>query len=420
MDKIMKILHIVAGHSFNGGAARGAYWLHLGLLSEGIESKVLTNSVDYKNYINVESVLDSKKNILLNALHSKIDNFPLKFYKKKNHSLFSTSLSGFDIKKHPLYDWCDIIHLHWINSSFINIKHLSGIQKPIIWTLRDMWPLTGGCHTTIKCQKFKTGCGACPHLGSNNENDLSKKIIKRKEQYIPKHTKLVGITPWMSQIAAESYLYKDFDIETIYNNIICDDYFPIDKVEARKILGINTPKKILLYGAQYNSVPNKGSHKFYKALDYLDKDKYFILFFGRSDSNLDKLINFEHKNVGFLTDNISLRVLYSAADVFVNTSYIESFGKTIAESMSCGTPVVCFDTTGQQYIVDHKINGYKATAYDEKDLAKGINWIVDNSTPKMLLDARRKIIENFDNQLIAKQYINLYKKVLNKNYHNKI
>jgi hypothetical protein len=91
MDKIMKILHIVAGHSFNGGAARGAYWLHLGLLSEGIESKVLTNSVDYKNYINVESVLDSKKNILLNALHSKIDNFPLKFYKKKNHSLFSTS-----------------------------------------------------------------------------------------------------------------------------------------------------------------------------------------------------------------------------------------------------------------------------------------------------------------------------------------
>ena len=78
--------------------------------------------------------------------------------------------------------------------------------------------------------------------------------------------------------------------------------------------------------------------------------------------------------MGFLHDTISLRLAYSASDVFVAPSLMDAFGKTLAESMSCGTPAVCFDATGPKDIVDHKLNGYKAFPFDTSDLTAGINW----------------------------------------------
>ncbi|MEG3066598.1 glycosyltransferase [Acetomicrobium sp.] len=75
-------------------------------------------------------------------------------------------------------------------------------------------------------------------------------------------------------------------------------------------------------------------------------------------------------NFGFLQDLISLRLLYSAADIFVAPSLMEAFGKTIAEAMACGTPVVAFDANGPKDIIDHEINGYLAKPFEPEDLKK--------------------------------------------------
>ncbi|MEA3458820.1 MAG: glycosyltransferase, partial [Candidatus Thermoplasmatota archaeon] len=113
----------------------------------------------------------------------------------------------------------------------------------------------------------------------------------------------------------------------------------------------------------------------------------------------------------FLHDIISLRFAYSASDVFVAPSLMDAFGKTLAESMSCGTPVVCFNATGPKDIVDHKANGYKASPYMAEYLAAGINWVLsdENRHKELCVKAREKAVACFDIKRVAGQYAELYR-----------
>ena len=410
----MKVLHIVAGE-LTGGAARGAYWLHLGLKGQGVDSKIFTNSKVTFGDDDVISTLKSKKDKAINIIRCQIENLFLLFYPKRKRIIFSTGLLGVNFTKTKEYKEADIIHLHWINRSFVNIKILRKIDKPIVWTIRDMWPFSGGCHVAIalNCENFKFGCGNCKQLNSNLKFDLSKFILYRKKKYFPKSMKIVGISPWITEEAKQSKLFNKFDVKCIFNNINADDFYPVKKEVARKILGIKTPKKIILVCAQNLKDFYKGFDKFIEALKTLNKDKYFLSFYGDLDKSVIKSLGFEYKSFGFLYDIVSMKLLYSAADVFVAPSLMDAFGKTLAEAMSCNTPVVCFNATGPKDIVDHKINGYKAKPFSSDDLAKGIEWVINHKNHQQLCtEAREKVLKKFDSKIVAEQYINLYKSII--------
>ena len=92
---------------------------------------------------------------------------------------------------------------------------------------------------------------------------------------------------------------------------------------------------------------------------------------------------------------------------------MDAFGKTLAEAMACGTPVVCFDATGPKDIVDHQVNGYRAKPFDPADIACGIEWVCQHKNPTDLAyAAREKVISSFDFKVIAKQYIDLYNETI--------
>jgi glycosyltransferase involved in cell wall biosynthesis len=406
----MKVLHIIAG-DIKGGAARGALWLHQGLLDINVESRILTNSKETLGNHTITSVAQTTRELISNAFRARLDQLPVILYRNRKTEIFSTAIVGYNFLKHPLYQWADIIHLHWINGGFINIRHLSKVKKPIVWTLRDMWPITGGCHVALDCTKYQTGCGACPQLASSNTHDLSKYTIYRKRKYIPAQTTLVGISHWISDCARQSSLFKAFNILTISNNIDCKDFFPIEKNIARKLLDLPTEGKILLIGAQKIDDHSKGFDKFIEAMNYLEQPP-FLLFFGKIDSSFFEKTKFKGKSLGFLSDTISLRIVYSAADVFVAPTLMDSFGKTLAESMACGTPVVCFDATGPKDIVDHQVNGYKAKPYSAEDLATGIKWVLSNDRKTLSANARQKATDSFDSSIIATKYQKLYSQLL--------
>jgi len=408
----MKILHIVAG-DLNGGAARGAYWLHSGLKELNIDSKIFTNSKITLGDNSVVTINNSKKRKAINIIRGQLDNlFPL-FYRKRKKIIFSSSFFGVDFTKTNEYKEADIVHLHWINGSFVNIKHLGKIEKSIVWTMRDMWPMTGGCHYAMECDKYKTGCGNCEQLNSHSSYDLSKFILNRKKKYLPKDMKIVGISHWLSDEAKKSELFKDYDVRTISNNIDSKEFFPVDKDIARKILGIKSSKKIILVGSTNLKDFYKGFDKYLEAIKQLDKEKYFLCFFGNVDKNVVSDLGFEYKSFGYLNDNISLRLVYSCANVFVAPSLMDAFGKTIAESMGCGTPVVCFDATGPKDIVTHKVDGYKAESFKSDDLSSGIEWILNNKNYEELCQkARNKVVGEFDSVVVAKKYIELYEEIL--------
>ncbi len=410
----MKVLHILAG-DLSGGAARGAYWLHLGLKELGVDSKILTNSKITFNDNSVITTTKTKKDKFFNIIRGQMDNFIPLLYKQRKKIIFSSGFFGIDFTKTKEYKEADIIHLHWINGSFVNMKHLAKIDKPIVWTMRDMWPMTGGCHVAkaLECENYKTGCGYCKQLGSNSSYDLSKIILNRKKKYLPKHIKIVGISRWLTREAKKSELFKDFDVRTISNNIDTKEFFSIDKEIAKNILGIKTDKKIILTGSTSSSDIWKGFSKYIEAIKLLDADKYYLCFFGNIDKKIVKDLSFEYKSFGYLNDNISLRLAYSCADVFIAPSLMDAFGKTIAEAMGCGTPVVCFNATGPKDIVTHKVDGYLAKPFDTTDLANGIEWIIQNNDyTKLCLNARDKVVNEFDSIVVAKKYIELYRDIL--------
>lgn len=406
----MNILHVVAGN-LNGGAAKGAYILHKGLLKQGVKSKILTNSRNTLNDPTVSTINHTYFDMVKVGVRSKLDKLPTKFYRNKEGTLFSTGLFGYDFTKNKLYQEADIIHLHWINNGFVNMKLLNKITKPIIWTIRDMWPLTGGCHYSMGCEQYKTGCGKCPQLGSSSKRDLSSYAWKRKSNYIPNDITTVGISPWVSEKLEESKLFQKKNIHTIFNNIDCDAFFPVDKGFAKKSLKIDTNKKLILVGAQNPNHYYKGFNKYIEAIKFLNPEDYHLLFFGRLDQNIISDLNFEYSSFGFLNDIISLRLLYSVADVFVAPSLMEAFGKTIAESMACETPVVAFNSTGPKDMIDHKKTGYLAKPYSSEDLAKGIEWILVHIDryKKLSEQARRQAENNFSSDKVSTQYFDLYK-----------
>ena len=408
----MKILHIVAG-DLSGGAARGAYWLHLGLKEIGVNSRIFTNSKIIVDDDCITSTTTSKQKKALNLIRAQVDGAPAILYRKRSNRIFSSGLIGTDFTKTNEYLEADIIHLHWINGGFVNIKHLNSISKPIVWTMRDMWPMTGGCHYSMDCDNYKIGCGHCKQLNSKRELDLSKYILKRKKKYFPKHMKLVGISSWLSDKAKEAEVFRGYDVKTIKNNIDTKVFFVIDKKLAREALGIKTTKKIILCGAADLNDFYKGFNKFLEALDQLKRSKYFLCFFGKLDKNIIDNLGFEYKSYGFLHDPVSLRLVYSCADTFVAPSIMDAFGKTLAESMACGTPVVSFDATGPKDIVTHKEDGYKAKPFDSADLAVGIEWVCEfEDHYKLCNNARQKATREFDNIVVAREYKQLYKSLL--------
>jgi glycosyltransferase involved in cell wall biosynthesis len=409
----MRILHLMAG-SIEEGAARGLYWLHEGLLNKGIDSKILIQQEYRRVQDNTVSVITrSKKTRIINYFNIMMEKLIVHYYRKKNpFELFSPSIFGLNIMNNDLYKNADIIHLHWINNAYIDFKMLSKIQKPIVWTLRDMWPFTGGCHYAGNCENYKNSCGRCPMLGSSSKYDLSKYIFQRKKKYYKDNIHAVAISNWMKTCAQESKLFNN--TEVIHNCLDPEKFSSISKKTARETLGLSIDSKVVLIGA-INILDNKtkGFDKFIEAVKLLDDDIQY-LFFGSHMSDHENFKNKKIKSLGFINDDITLKIVYSAADVFVAPSIQEAFGKMIIESMACETPVVAFDATGPKDIITHKVDGYLAEAYESSDLAEGIKWILEDKEQHVLLSkkAREKVMNNFSSDIIAEKYIDLYKKII--------
>lgn len=412
----MRVLHLVGG-DLSGGAARGAYWLHNALLEQGVDSWLLCDTASrIGNEENVSFFCDGYSEKIKKACRILSERMILSFFnaKKKNGMLFSSGIFGVDFTKHPLYLEADIIHLHWINGAYISPSIFRKIKKPVVWTVRDMWPFSGGCHYSLGCDKYKTKCCLCPTIDSSRHYDISTYIQKMKRKYINKlNITAVGISNWISDCIKESLIFSGKNVITIPNTIDSDLFKPVEKRIAKDFFSIKN-KSIIAVGAQNTEDLYKGMDELHNALCSLkNKNDYHILIFGNTNKKYWDTTGISYTLLGFLNDIYSLQLVYSAADVFVAPSKYEAFGKTIAEAMSCQTPVVAFNTTGPIDIIDHCINGYLAEPYSYIDLAFGIEWVVNNSKKlNMGGNAREKIETVFSPTITASAYISLYDSLL--------
>ncbi|MEB3215436.1 MAG: glycosyltransferase family 4 protein [Nostocales cyanobacterium 94392] len=413
----MKILHLSTG-DIDGGAFRGAYWLHQGLIEAGCDSKMLVSRKKSDDFTVIAP--ENKLYHLINILISRLDRIPLLFYKNRTYNSFSHSWISSKINQQVQNCNPDIINLHWINGGFVKPESLVNFRKPIVWTLRDEWPFTGGCHYAGDCIKYKNSCGTCPQLGSHIENDISKKLWHRKQKaWQNLDITVVAISHWLAKCARESSLFKDKIIEVIPNALDELKFKPIDKKIAREILNIPQNKKIILFGA-LDAIKNerKGFQYLIPALQKLSNNGFGesteLLIFGSSQPKEPPNLGMKSHYMGKLHDDTTLALTYAAADVTVTPSIEEAFGKTAMESLACGTPVVSFDSTGLKDIVEHEENGYRAKLFSSDDLANGIAWILKDEQRWQALSrqGREKVEQEFTLKKQAEAYLKIYSQLL--------
>jgi len=397
-----------------GGAARAAYRLHRALVDTGVQSIMLVQKKLSDDYTVVGGTTIKQK--LIGQLKQYVDQLPVMFYRNKSPSLFSSAMFSFgDILNKINEIQPDIVHLHWVCKGMLSIDEIRKIKPPIVWTFHDSWPFTGGCHIPGKCKKYTTNCGTCPLLGSSNNHDLSSKIINKKlYNFKLKRIYPVAVSRWLQNCAEDSSLFNQANVKCIPNAIDTNAYAPIEKSVARSILNIGGHKQLVLFGAMSaTSDLNKGYREFVEAINQLQSSEIEIVIFGSSSPRIAPTNKFKIHYLGQLHDDISLKVIYSAADVMVVPSLIEAFGQTASEAMACGTPVVAFHTTGLLDIIEHKENGYLARAFDTTDLARGIDWVLTAGQHiPISRNARNKVLNKYDSKVVAKQYIDLYEQIL--------
>ena len=383
--------------------------LHRAFLEANIDSDILT--LEQNRNDNEHTIHLGRIPRVIARLDTIIRDF-LSRNNRKQFGLFSYSLFGTNVSKIKQVKTADIIYLHWVQFGFLNLRNieqLARLKKPIVIFMHDMWAITGGCHYSFSCEKYKSGCYACPMFPGNKKNDWSAKQFNKKLKLYSKYDNLYFVSPskWLYECTKQSFLTinkPSFCIPNIVDNKV---YKPFDKRIARQILDLNVSDIILAFGAVSISSPLKGWVYFIKALEILKSDyknsKITILVFGDGfNEQIAKEIPFKTKYLGFLSDEYSTALVFNAADIFVAPSLADNLPTTVLQSLNCGTPVVGFDIGGIPDMIKHMSNGYLAKYRDEADLANGIRYCLTNK-----LEVTVPI--DFDKNKIIEQHINLMK-----------
>lgn len=307
----------------------------------------------------------------------------------------------------------DIIHLGNLHSNFINIeillKYIAKENIPTVITLHDCWFYTGKCtHYTIdKCYKWQKNCGNCPRLKKDIPSwffDRTKKMLNDKKELFSKIPKLavVGVSDWITNEAKQSFLSSAKILTRIYNWIDLDIFKPADGLEIRKKLRIENKFVILGVAASWSN--DKGLNKFIELSDKLKGDTQIVLVGEISDKvALPSSIIYVPK-----THNAEeLAQLYSMADVFLHLSLEESFGKVIAEAISCGTPAIVLNSTACPEIIDSSC-GIVLENYNINDIVESINTIKSKNKSFYSTSTIKRAEQKFNSQLILSDYIGLY------------
>lgn len=415
----MRIAHFCTLDNI-GGAARAAFRLHLGLKKLGHESRmfVAQKTSDDPDVIAWDVRLIDRAVRKAKNLAAFVRMRPYENRKPPNSGIFT--LDGAGLSKGPakLAEGFDVVNLHWV-ANFINVPaFLRRLPKtmPVVWTLHDMNPVTGGCHHSGPCRNFQDQCGRCPFLGSSSCGDISHRNWLKRRRAVsavgPGRLALVADSTWLQSMSEKSSLYRDFPNSTIHYGLDLETYQPRNREFARQLVGVPADAETVLFVSDWLANPYKGFEFLVEALKKINRPNLILLAVGRKPSPA-KLDGLKCRNLPPTDSELMLSTIYSAADMLVIPSRHEAFGQVGIESMACGTPVVGFEVGGIPDFIKPMETGLLARALDTDDLADKIRWMLENPQARVEMGAKgRAMIESeYTLEIQASRYIELYRKL---------
>ncbi len=417
-----------------GGAATAAKRMHRQLLDVGVDSEFCFHRNDkgvetdstYKQ-INFD---EPKFGVLTGSVQRRLH----KRRQKKIYQLHNDHLAlrppgveTFSMAELPnptKLNWSninsDVVHLHWVSFFADYPSFFSSIPTsvPLVWTLHDMNPFTGGCHYSNQCTQFRWGCGDCHQVVNSSLNDVSRSTFSTKQDSL-KHRDIHVVTPsqWLSDLAQQSKIWPtETNFEVIRLGFDLDQFHPIPKMEAREQLGIDTDAVLIGFGAEDLKSERKGIRHLLNALRIIEtqseiktESKIECLLFGSGKivdtAGLPKL-----HQLGYVDSPAMQALIYSAADIVIVPSREDNQPQVGLEAMACETPVIGFDAGGiPEYVRDGK-TGFVAELGNEVHLAERISHLADNRDLQILMgQAGRLMMEDeFEVGCQTQKYLELY------------
>lgn len=419
MNSQNKIKVLVIGASDNqGGAAKVGWDIGHNVTHSEFDVKYL---VAYKTSKN-ENVYQLNKPSILEWLDNNTKYYATALFRQILTFFLANDIDfGADeeILNHPWYKQADIVHLHNIHGNYLKLDILVKIdkEKKIVWTLHDMWAITGKCVYTENPECWKDEYHTCSKLGNQPAMlwDNTKYLWNKKKDIYNKLNNLVVVSPsrWLYKIISKSIL-KDARRQLIYNGIDIRIFRPLSKKKMRQKLELPTDKRIVLFTAQAGVADPRKGWKYVENIigKYEDKENILFLCIGGRERKT-KMRNL--KFIPYIKDATKLAEYYSASDVLLFTSIAENCSLIILEAMACGLPVVAFDVGGTNELILHKTNGYVAKYKNSDDLIEGIDWILSLKSEKVSVMKKKninRIKSKFTNLKMTEQYTKLYKSLI--------
>ena len=404
----MKVLHL--NHSdINGGAARAAYRIHHALRDAGVDSTMWVNNATAGDWT-IESPA-SKWSTAISRIRPQVGGLLRKALRTENPIIHSPAILPSNWVKRVNASDADVVHLHWVQGEMLSIAEIGRIERPIVWTLHDMWAFCGAEHYT---EEFRWRGGYCRDNRPAYESrfDLNRWTWERKRKHWKRPMQVVTPSRWLADCVRESALMRDWPVSVIPNCVDTDRWKPLEQSLARELLDLPPDVPLLLFGAMGGGRdPRKGFDLLTAALGYLRGEipGLELVVFGQFAPRNPPDLGFPIHYTGHLHDDLSLRALYSAAAAIVVPSRQEAFGQTASEAQACGTPVVAFNIGGLPDIVEQQHTGYLAKAFETEDLAAGIRWVVEAGVAQSLgTQARERAVARFSSAVVAEQYRAVY------------
>ncbi|MCE9681667.1 glycosyltransferase [Halomonas alkalisoli] len=316
-----------------------------------------------------------------------------------------------------------IHHLHWINNDTLSVLDFDKIPVGSIVTLHDEWMYCGAEHCykiTDKEYDFVKGYSFFKKGVFGIHWNYFIWILKRNKLCFRDDIIFTVPSKWMLERARSSFILKHADVRYLPNPIDTDVFVPrstASEVALRHACSINSTDFVICFGAVGGKRSYlKGSHLLDEALmrlstrltSELKRDVKLIDFGGLVEEGF--LHGFRSVSLGPIFDPNKLSLLYSSVDLVIVPSLVESFGQIAAESLSCGTPVVCFNTSGLIDIVHHKETGMVAEAFDANSLAEQIEAMIElpsQARKAMGQAGREHVIAHFSYSAVWGRYLKI-------------
>lgn len=312
----------------------------------------------------------------------------------------------------------DLYHFHDISFTFspISLNWLAK-HKPVLWTLHDCSPFTGGCFYPMSCDAYKLQCDNCPQLSKlplDSKFDFTGWMQRYKGAMLSsKNITLISPSRWLITEAKKSPFF-DCPIHHIPNYVDQKVFRPISKVAVRNILGLPQDRKIVLLSSSHLADERKGFNYAIEALSQLNI-KPFIILIGGYDNLLEKKVSaFDHVFTGYVYNDKLLAQYYAASDIFLFTSIADNLPTVILEAMACGIPTIAFNTGGVPEMITHDTHGWLAQKKDTKGLLDGLKMGFEN--PEKLAEwgeaALAKSLSQYTSDVFLAAHLKLYEDTL--------